>query len=156
MTIAGGSLLFADSNVFIEGLFSPDCAATTVIRIISSGAFNLATCAPCIRDVENAILTKLQTRLDRLDLVLQQWHDLQEHTRLTVHPAPPAEVVRETYRRYISAMRHVPDIQVLAAALTAKPAAILSRNRDHFSDAVAQKCGIPIYSCGEFLEIVTE
>jgi hypothetical protein len=155
MTIPGGSLLFADSNVFIEALFSPGCAATFVIQMVSTGAFNLATCTPCIRDVENAILTKLTAHPDRLDIVLEQWHDLQEHTRLTVFPAPPAEAVKETYRKYISVMRHAPDIEVLAAALTVKPAAILSRNRDHFSDAVAQKCGIPIYSCGEFLEVLT-
>jgi hypothetical protein len=155
MTISGGSLLFADSNVFIEGLFSPGCAAVIVLKIVSTGAFSLATCIPCVRDVENAILTKLQHMPNRLDLVLEQWHDLQNHTRLRVFPKPPAEFVNETYRQYIGVMRHAPDIEVLAAALLAKPAAILSRNREHFSDSVAQRCGIPIYSCGEFLEAVT-
>jgi predicted nucleic acid-binding protein len=155
MTIPGGSLLFADSNVFIEGLFAPGCAASVVIKIVSTGAFNLATCEPCVRDVENAILSKLSARPDRLDLVLQEWHDLRKYTRLTVFPRPSVEYVKETYQQYIAVMRHKPDIEVLAAALIAKPAAILSRNRDHFSDSVAQKCGIPIYSCGEFLESVT-
>jgi len=90
-----------------------------------------------------------------LHALLEEWHNLQGYTRLTVFPAPPAEVVKETYREYIAVMRHTPDIEVLAAALIAKPAAILSRNRDHFNDSVAKKSGIPIYSCGEFLEAVT-
>jgi hypothetical protein len=155
MTIPGGSLLFADSNVFIESLFFPGSAASFVIKIVSTGAFNLATCQPCVRDVENAILSKLKARPDSLDLVLKDWHDLQRYSRLTVFEAPAREFVGETYREYIASMRHKPDIEVLAAALLAKPAAILSRNRDHFSDEVAQKCGIPIYSCAEFMDILT-
>lgn len=155
MTMPAGALLFADSNVFIEALFSPDCAASLVIKIVSTGAFTLATCTPCVSDVENAILSKLSAQPDRLDLVLEQWHDLQKYTRLIVFPSPPVESVQETYRQYIAIMRHTPDIEVLAAALIATPAAILSRNRDHFNDYVAHRCGIAIYSCGEFLETLT-
>ena len=97
MTIPAGALLFADSNVFIESLVFPGCAASLVIKIVATGAFNLATCKPCVRDVENAILSRLNARSDRLDSVLVQWHDLQKYTRLTVFPSPPVEVVKETY-----------------------------------------------------------
>ena len=55
MTVPGGSVLFADSNVFIETLFIQRSAASLVARIVSSGAFEMATCSPVIRDVENVI-----------------------------------------------------------------------------------------------------
>jgi len=55
-------------------------------------------------------------------------------------------------------MRHKADIPVLAAALSMDPAphVILSGNRDHFNEAVAQRCGVQICSCQEFIEFISE
>ena len=65
MTISTGSLLFADANVFIEGLFIQDSAASVLINIIFTGAFSIATCKRVIHDVENVILKKLSDDPDR-------------------------------------------------------------------------------------------
>jgi hypothetical protein len=46
MTISGGSLLFADSNVFIETLFIPLSPASLIIKIVATGAFKISTCKP--------------------------------------------------------------------------------------------------------------
>ncbi len=155
MTIPSGSLLFADSNVLIEALFIPASPASLVIKIVTTGAFKIATCKPVIRDVERAILNKLSKHPDRLDIVLEEWQNMQSHTKLKIFPTPPTDFVEKTYFNFISSMRHEPDIIVLAAALLAKPAAILSGNWEHFNNAVATKCGIPIFSCAEFMEALT-
>lgn len=63
-----------------------------------------------------------------------------------------ADFVEKTYIDFISSMRHKADIEILAAALITKPAAILSGNRKHFNNIVAIKSGIPIFSCPEFME----
>jgi hypothetical protein len=152
MTIPAGSLLFVDSNVLIEALFVPASPASLVIKIVATGAFKIATCKPVIRDVENAILKKLSKDPDRLDIVLEEWQNIQSRTKLKIFPAPPANFVEKTYLDFISSMRHSPDIIVLAAAILAKPAAILSGNWEHFNNTVATKCGIPIFSCAEFMQ----
>lgn len=155
MTIHAGSLLFADSNVLIEGLFIPASHASIVVKIVATGAFKLATCKPAILDVENTILKKLNTSPEHLDIVLELWHSIQKRTMLTVFPAAPHEIVKQTYDDFIALMRHEADITILAAALAAKPAVILSNNREHFNNAVAKKSGIQIFSCAEFIELLT-
>lgn len=68
------------------------------------------------------------------------------------------QTVKATYDKYIGVMRHKADIPVLAAALSMDPAphVILSGNRDHFNEAVAQRCGVQICSCQEFIEFISE
>ncbi len=95
MTISTDSLLFADANVFIEGLFIQDSAASILIKIISTGTFSIATCKPVIHDVENVILRKLSDDPDSLDTVLEQWQNIQNHTKLKVVPTPPGDLVEK-------------------------------------------------------------
>lgn len=145
-------LIFADSNVFIEALYLPDSAAAAVIQLASSRAIDIVTCEPVIRDVENAILAKLTKVPSNLDVVLKQWAVIVTESRLAILPAASREAVKETYRLYIASMRHANDIPILAVALTVRPDAVLSGNLEHFNEAVAGKCGIPMMSCSAFLE----
>ncbi len=152
MTIPAGALLFADSNVLIEALFIPASPASLVIKIVTTGAFKIATCKPVIQDVEKAILNKLSKQPDHLDIVLEEWQNIQNRIKLKIFPTPSSDLIEKTYFNFMGSMRHEADITVLAAALSAKPAVILSGNREHFNNTVATKCGIPIFSCVEFME----
>lgn len=60
--------------------------------------------------------------------------------------------------KYLGIMRHKADIPVLAAALSMNPppSLLLSDKRNHFNDRVANRSGIRICSCQEFLEIISE
>jgi predicted nucleic acid-binding protein len=147
-------LIFADSNVFIEALYLPDSAAAAVIQLAATGAIDIVTCEPVVRDVENAILAKLTKAPTQLDVVLKQWSVIVKESRLAISPAISQEAVRETYKLYIAAMRHANDIPILAVALEVRPDVVLSGNREHFNDAVASKCGIPMMSCSEFIELL--
>lgn len=150
--MTSGRRIFVDSNVLIEAVFLPDSAASAVLRLAADGTFEIITCQPVITDVENAILKKLQSTPERLNRIIESWEGILKATRLTIVPDPPSHVIQEAYELYIAIMRHKADIQILAAALLAKPDAILSGNREHFNDLVAHKCGIRISSCAEFIE----
>lgn len=147
-------LIFADSNVFIEALYLPDSAAAAVIQLAATSAIDLVTCEPVIRDVENAILAKLMKVPTQLDTVLKNWAVIVKEARLAVVPAASLEAVRETYKLYIASMRHANDIPILAVILEVRPDAVLSGNYEHFNAAVATKCGIPMMTCSEFIELL--
>jgi predicted nucleic acid-binding protein len=140
--------------VLVEALFLPNSAAAAVMRLVDNGGFEIITCQAVIKDVENAILKKLTNTPKRPDKIIDRWERLLNQRWLKISPDPPTWMVRETYERYIATMRHKADIQILAAALVAKPTMILSGNREHFNDQVSHKCGIRISSCVEFIELL--
>ncbi len=151
-------VLFADSNVLIEALLIPSSAAYVVAEMVARGVFDMATCQLCVDDTEDAIVAKLEKKPDDLDQTITNWEKLVADIRLIVVPDPDAASVIATRDKYLGVMRHKADIPVLAAALSMdpKPHVILSGNRDHFNDAVADRCGIKICSCQEFIEFISE
>lgn len=151
-------VLFADSNVMIEALLIPSSAAYVVAEMVARGVFDMATCQLCVDDTEDAIVAKLEKKPDDLDRTITNWEKLVADIRLIVVPDPDAASVIATRDKYLGVMRHKADIPVLAAALSMdpKPHVILSGNRDHFNDAVADRCGIKICSCQEFIEFISE
>jgi hypothetical protein len=104
------------------------------------------------------IVGKLGKNPDRLDQAITNWKKLKDDIRLIVLEDPDTATVLATRDKYLGVMRHKADIPVLAAALSMKPHphVILSGNREHFNDAVAQRCGIKICSCQEFIEFISE
>lgn len=147
--------LFVDSNVLIEALFLPTSAAATIIRLVADGAFAMLTCREAITDVETAILKKLEKAPEEINTVFERWQFICNLTELTIMQDPPDETVRKTFHAYLPLMRHSADITILAAALLCNPDVILSGNRQHFNNAVAKKCGVPIFSCAEFIGSIT-
>ena len=149
-------LLFVDSNVLIESIFIEQSAAATVLNLTIKGTFRIVTCRQVIDDVERAILRKLQEIPEDLDTVIQRWELLKTNSRLAVIADEPLESVSRIYHEYITLMRHKTDIPILAAAIKLQPSAILSGNREHFNPKVAHKCGISIFSCAEFLDLIAQ
>ena len=147
-------VLFVDSNVLIEALFISNSAAFVIAEFVAEGTFDMATCALVIEDVERAILSKLANEPEALHTVIESWTELKHLTGITIIPDSDLPTIEKTFHNYIGVMRHKADIPVLAAAINMKPApyAILSGNRTHFNDAVSKRCGIPIYSCQEFID----
>ena len=151
-------VLFADSNVLIEALFIQQSAAYVIAEMVARGVFDLATCQLSVDDTEDAIIAKLKIKKGDLDKAIESWEKLKADTRLCILPDPDGAIVQQVCDKYIGVMRHRADIPVLAAALMMepKPHAILSGNREHFNDAVAKRCGIHIFSCEEFVELIAE
>ena len=150
-------ILFVDSNVLIEAVLIPLSAASVISDLVANGTFDMATCALTVADAERAFLNKVQDPA-ALDILVRRWEDLKSRMRLEILVDPSLAEVKLAYEKYIGVMRHKADIPVLAAALSMNPAprVILSGNRDHFNDAVSQRCGIKICSCQEFIEFISK
>lgn len=146
------SFLFLDTNVFIEHLFAPTSAASHVFDNAAKNIFKLGTSEFVIKEAESAILHKVQQIPESLNPIIERWKDALLEPNLTIFPDPTEQIIEETSRLYLASMRHKSDIPVLAAAISVKPTLILSNNRAHFNDIVAQRCKIPIYSCSEFIK----
>ena len=149
-------VLFVDSNVLIEAVLIPLSAAAIVSDLVVNGTYDMATCALTVADAEKAFLNKVLNPAE-LDILVHRWEKLKSGMRLQILPDPPLAVVKQAYEKYIGVVRHKADIPVLAAALSMNPLpeVILSGNREHFNEAVAQRCGIKICSCQEFIEFIS-
>lgn len=149
-------VLFVDSNVLIEAVLIPLSAAAVVSDLVVNGTFDMATCALTVEDAERAFLKKVLNPAE-LDILVHRWEEMKSRMRLEILADPSLAEVKQAYEKYIGVMRHKADIPVLAAALSMNPAphVILSGNREHFNDAVAQRCGIKICSCQEFIGFIS-
>jgi len=142
--------LFADSNVFIEGLFQSKSSAAQVIKLAMDGKFELLTCALVVEEVNNAIITAIHASLEELTGCQSRWSTLVKN-HVTIVPSPPENFVKETFDNYMVHMRHDADIPILAAALQTDLDCILSGNRRHFNEQVSRKCNIQIMTCNDFM-----
>ncbi len=156
MHLDRNSLLFLNTNVFIEHLFIPTSPAAMVINYAAQNIFKIGTCEQVIKETETIILRKLQQIPESLNTILERWTEATAETNLIIFPDPSEKTIKDISHQYLASMRHKADIPILAAAILAKPKFIISNNREHFNDIVAQNCRIPIYSCAEFIESLEE
>jgi predicted nucleic acid-binding protein len=141
---------FVDCNILIEGFLHPLHPAQGVIIMAANKRLDLITCKKVVEDIEDVILEEAEKKNDYQ--LVEAWAALRKQTRLKVMPDPPAQLVEETYKKYLGVMRHADDISVLASVIELGPDLILSDNTEHFNDKVAERCGIPIWSSVQFLE----
>lgn len=147
-------LVFVDCNVLIEALFVPLHPACAIAILAANKQLDLVTCSLVVDDVEKEILERASEKND-YDLI-DAWTKFVSEIRLKTLPDAPAELVKETFHKYMGVMRHQADIPVLASAIEIKPNLILSDNSEHFNEKVSERCGIAIWTCEEFLaELIT-
>ncbi len=144
-------LAFLDANVLVEALLIQSPPAVSIMHMAAMGSLRLLTCRLVIHDVEEEILSHAAKDKIGIDYIVDAWQQLLKRTNLIIRANPSAKNVIATKQTYLPLMRHLADIPVLAAAIESKPDLILSGNRKHFNDKTAIKCGIPIFSCKEFL-----
>lgn len=146
----GRLLAFVDCNIMIAGMFVPMHPSKAILIMASNKHLDLITCAEVIEDIEDEIFAQAKERND-YDLI-EICTQLIKQTRIKVLPNPPIELVKATNEKYLGIMRHKADIPVLASAIEIGPNLILSDNRKHFNNSVAERCGIRIFSSDEFLK----
>ena len=105
--------------------------------------------------MEEEILSKAAMNPKEIDNLINVWQHLLTRAKLNIVNDPPLDLVLDTKKKYLALMRHLADIPVLASAIEVEADLILSGNRKHFNDKTSKKCGIPIYSCQEFLRQFT-
>jgi hypothetical protein len=119
-------LVFVDCNILIEGFLYPLHPAQGVVIMAANRRIDLITCALVVKDIENAIIEESQKKNDYQ--VINAWLELREQSHLKVMPDPTAELVKDTYIKYMGVMKHIADIPVLASAIDLGPDLILSDN----------------------------
>ncbi|MBU6450778.1 MAG: type II toxin-antitoxin system VapC family toxin [Cyanobacteria bacterium REEB67] len=145
-------LAFVDCNIVIECLFAPMHPANAIAVLAANKHLDLVTCNLVIEDIEAEIIDRA-TQADDLG-VIDVYAQFLKQIRLKVMPDPTSSLVKETLHKYLGIMRHRADIPVLASAIEIGPNLILSDNRKHFNDLVAERSGIPICSSEEFLALL--
>ena len=145
-------LAFLDANVFVEAALIQAAPAVAIMHLAVAGVLSLITCRLVIDDVENEILDRATDNPKEIDNLIRQWQQLLDQIELKIVDNPSTKLALDTKKKYLALMRHLADIPVLASAIEVKADLILSGNRKHFNDKTSRKCGIPIYSCQEFLK----
>jgi len=148
-------LAFLDANVLIEAAIIQSPPAIAVMHLAVAAVLRPITCQLIIEDVEEEIISRAEANPKEMDNLINSWQQLLNRVELKVVDDPSLALVLDTKKKYFALMRHLADIPVLASAIEVKADLILSGNRKHFNDKTAKKCGIPIYSCQEYLRQLT-
>lgn len=134
--------LFLDAGVVIEGCTGAWGAAKGVaILVTQRQRYTVVLAEQIEREVERAMARKSaalpapQARALAADIA--GWL---ARVRVERHPAPPAEIVQHYVPILLPAPRHINDLP-----------AVLSTNRAHWNDAVADRTGLRIVTPQAFL-----
>ncbi|MEM8859593.1 MAG: PIN domain-containing protein [Chloroflexota bacterium] len=132
--------IFADANILIAGANSKSGASYAVLRIAEVGLIDLVVSRQVLDEAERNLRLKLPQALptfaEQLSLL-----------DLEIIPDPKPEESAQW-----EPIIEVKDAPVLAAAVLAKVDRILSLNTKDFIQDVADQCGVPIQTPGEFIQ----
>ena len=139
--------LLLDSNILTDGLFSRFGLSKAILALCASGTCKMVLSEWVKIEVERNILKKLGVLSeDEVELIIEDYQGFLKLARPLKVPLP--DETRVIQNR--SLIRHFADVPVVLAALDSQADWIITKNRDHFTDEVADKIGIKIASPGEF------
>lgn len=139
--------VFVDSNVLIEGLFSPWSNSRAILVLARSGLFRLVL-SPYVEDeVEGVLLRRFAADDQGGGRLIDDYAralDLLDPERLE-------RVTRSELDAHRAFIRHQHDVPVLVTAIKARPDWLVTSNTEHFSPAVAARTGLRIVTPHQFL-----
>jgi predicted nucleic acid-binding protein len=139
--------VFADSNVLVEGLFSPWSASRAILILARVRLFRLVLSPYVEKEVERALLR-------RLDIDYEAGSRLIDDYALAMQLLDPERLDRITKAEFDAhrhLIRHINDVPVLLTAIKAKPDWLVTSNTEHFNDEVAARTGLRIVTPHGFL-----
>lgn len=139
--------LFLDSNVITDGLVSRFGQSKAILSLCSAKTARLV-----LADVvHHEVRKNLQNLIERFgeEYVSVLAADFERVLILSrpIVVAPPSEERLRKSRHLIS---HAADVAVLLSAVDSSPDWLITRNRDHFTNGVAERTGLRIASPAEF------
>ena len=144
---APAARVFADSNVLVEGLFSPWSASRAILILARVRLFRLVLSPYVEKEVERALLR-------RLDIDYEAGSRLIDDYALAMQLLDPERLDRITKAEFDAhrhLIRHLNDVPVLLTAIKAKPDWLVTSNTEHFNDEVAARTGLRIVTPQGFL-----
>ncbi len=145
------SRVFLNANIVIDGIVSRWSVSKAVLILCARRVHQLVLCIHVRDEVENALL-RLATSSRFAKREARQMLD--DYLAFLQFAEPEMYDVAAHEPEMIQAriIRHLHDVPVLAAALKAKPAWVLSTNRKHFSPLLAKRTGLRIADPLEFFQ----
>jgi predicted nucleic acid-binding protein len=145
--------LLLDSNIITDGLFSRFGLSKSVLALCAAKTCKMILSEWVRIEVERNILKKIGVLSEAgVEQLIEDYEGFLKLARPIVIPV--AEESRVIANRTL--IRHFADVPVVLAAMDADVDWLITRNRDHFTDEVAEKIDIRIASPGEFFTAMIE
>lgn len=147
------SRLLLDSNVMTGGLISRFGQSKAILALCAAKTCRLVL--PEINRIEvERNLLKLVDRVgeEATEQIIADYEGFLRLARPIRVPLPDGERVKANR----TLIRHLADVPVVLAAIDSNPDWLITRNRDHFTDKVAERIGIRIASPQEFFDSLIE
>ena len=145
------SRVFLDANIVIDGVVSRWSVSKAVLILCARHVHQLVLCVHVREEIEDALLRlAASARFSRRE-ARQMLDDYLTFLKFA-EPEMVDVAAHEPEMQQASIIRHLHDVPVLAAALKAKPAWVLSTNRKHFSPLLANRTGLRIADPLEFFQ----
>jgi predicted nucleic acid-binding protein len=139
--------LFLDSNVIAGGIISPWGLDKATLSVCAARICTLVLAAAVREEVEGNIrlrATRLPSREGQR--LMEDYHQFLVLTDPELVPYPSEDLVHSS--RHL--IRHAADVPVLLSAMASKPDWVLTHNRKHFTNAVAQRTSLRIATPADF------
>ncbi|HNG94936.1 MAG TPA: PIN domain-containing protein, partial [Acidobacteriota bacterium] len=141
--------VFADSNVFVEGLFSPWSNSRAILILARAGMFRLVL-SPYVKDeVEGVLLRRFGTNPEVVGRLIDDY----DRALGLLEPEMTGRISREEFNAHRALIRHGHDVPVLVTAIKARPDWLVTSNIDHFPPEVATRTGLRIVTPPQFLRL---
>lgn len=145
--LASKPRLFLDSNVITDGLVSRFGQSKAILSLCAAKTCRLVLAEVVHREVRINLQNLIVRFGEESASVLAADFDRFLSLSRPIVAAPPSEERLRESRHLIS---HAADVAVLISAIDSNPDWLITRNRDHFTNGVAQRTGLRIASPAEF------
>jgi predicted nucleic acid-binding protein len=140
--------VFADSNVLVEGLFSPWSASRAILIMARVKLFRLVLSPYVEKEVERALLRRLNIDYEAGSRLIDDYALAMQ----LLNPERLDGITKEEFIANRHLIRHGNDVPVLVTAIKAKRDWLVTANIEHFDEDVALRTGLRIVTPHGFLQ----
>lgn len=139
--------LLIDSNILIDGILSNWSASKALLILFREvQLFDVYISELSIQEIEYFLVSKGKEQF------IEDYLKYIELTNIKILPLPDQQDVVLNKDVFLPVLKHLADLPIVITAIQHEIDWIISNNRDHFNDALAEKLNIKINSASEFLK----
>jgi predicted nucleic acid-binding protein len=139
--------VFPDSNVLVEGLFSPWSVSRAILIMARVKLFRLVLSPYVEKEVERALLRRLNIDYETGSRLIDDYGLAIQ----LIEPERLEGITKMEFDAHRHLIRHGNDVPVLVTAIKAKPDWLVTANVEHFDEDVALRTGLRIVTPHGFL-----
>lgn len=139
--------VFPDSNVLVEGLFSPWSVSRAILIMARAKLFSLVLSPYVEKEVERTLLGRLNVDYEKGSRLIDDY----ALALKLIAPERLDTIAKEEFKAHRHLIRHGNDVPVLVTAIKAKPDWLVTANVEHFDEDVGLRTGLRIVTPHGFL-----